>query len=537
MKKIFVVLMFIIIALGVCYIAPNYFVEETYEADELRVVFNQYEITHNASKLPQKALIVDGKIMLSQDTVDILFDKWLYYDEKYETLITTTEDDVVKLELGKNEINKNGEISKIEVPAQKIEDIIYIPIEELQDVYDITVVNNEKIIITSNSVNMITATLGAKLKIKAYKKTLSKTVANCIVGEKVNVFDYKDKSGWVTIRNETGDIGYAKMTSVVSSKNEVNIPMIEPPKQKVNLIWEYAENYTPDRSNEKKIDVIDVVAPTWIYLKNTSGDLKNTIDKDYITWAHNQGYKVWATFKNDGMGLEGTSQNVTDMKNREKIISALINVCKTYNIDGINVDFEGMKKEDVNEFSQFIRELSSTLRRNNLKSSVDVTVPDGSDTWSLCYNRYEIADAADYLVLMAYDQYGANSSVPGSTAELSWVKSNLEKLIEREHIDSEKIVLGIPLYSRLWWVKNQKVSSKAISMETAIQYLNKENSWNEDAGQYYVEYQSGNVTYMLWVEDEISARQKLNLIEEYNLAGAAYWRYGYETKDFWEKIK
>lgn len=537
MKKILIVALFIVVALGVCYIAPNYLIEETYEADELRVVLNQYEITHNTSKLPQKALIINGKVMLSQDTVDILFDKWLYYDEKYDTVITTTEDDVVKFELGKNEINKNGEISKIEVPAQRVGDTIYIPIEELQEVYDITVVNNEKIIITTSSSNMITATLGAKLKIKAYKKTLSKTIANCMVGEKVNVFDYKDKSGWVTVRNETGDIGYAKMTSVVSSKNEVNIPMIEPPKQKVNLIWEYAENYTPDRSAEKKIDVIDVVAPTWIYLKNTDGDLKNTINKDYITWAHNQGYKVWATFKNDGMGLEGTSQNVTDMKKREKIISSLINICQTYNIDGINVDFEGMKKDDVNEFSQFIRELSSTLRKNNLKSSVDVTVPDGSDTWSLCYNRYEIADATDYLVLMAYDQYGANSSVPGSTAELSWVKNNLEKLIERDHIDSEKIVLGIPLYSRLWWVKNQKVSSKAISMETAIQYLNKENSWNEEAGQYYVEYQSGNVTYMLWVEDEISAKQKLNLIEEYNLAGAAYWRYGYETEGFWEKIK
>ena len=60
MKKIFVILLFIAIAGVVCYIAPNYLVEETYEPDEVRVVFNQNEITHNVSKLPQKAIVIDG---------------------------------------------------------------------------------------------------------------------------------------------------------------------------------------------------------------------------------------------------------------------------------------------------------------------------------------------------------------------------------------------------------------------------------------------------------------------------------------------
>lgn len=537
MKKIFVVLLFIVIAGFVCYIAPNYFVGETYEPDEVRVVFNQNEITHNVSKLPQKAIVIDGKVMLSKDTVDILFDKWLYYDEKYDTIISTTDNDVVKLKIGENKIDKNGVVSEISVPVQLIDDIIYIPIEELQDIYDIKVENNEKIIITENSVSMITATLGAKLKMKAYKKILSKTIAKCEIGEVIDVFEYQNNPEWVVVRNSVGDLGYVKMTSIVSEKNEANLPPLDVPKQKVNLIWEYAENYTPDRSGEKKIDGINVVSPTWIYLKNANGELKNTINTDYISWAHKQGYKIWAAFKNDGMGLDETSANVTDMKNREKMISSLINICTTYKLDGINVDFEGMKKEDSEEFSQFVRELSATLRRNNLAVSVDVTVPDGSDTWSLCYDRYELADAVDYLVLMAYDQYGASSKVPGSTAEVSWVDSNLKKMIERDNIDSEKIVLGIPLYSRLWWVKNEKLSTRAIPMATAIKYLERQASWNEEAGQYYVEYQENGTTYMLWVEEETAIRQKLNLIEQYNLAGAAYWRYGYETDDFWEKIK
>ncbi len=42
--------------------------------------------------------------------------------------------------------------------------------------------------------------------------------------------------------------------------------------------------------------------------------------------------------------------------------------------------------------------------------SVDVTAPDGSDTWSLCFDRHVIGDVADYIIFMAYDEYGESST-------------------------------------------------------------------------------------------------------------------------------
>ncbi len=533
MKKFVAITIFILIACFICYIAPYYYIEETYEEGEVRVIFNEREIT---KKIPQKAILIDGKIMLSQDTVDIYFDKWLYYDEKYDTIITTTETQVAKLKLGEKNIQIGDENVDIEVPAQRIDGEIYIPIEDLKDVYNITVEYDDKVVITTEDADKITTTLGKKLKVHAYKKNFSKIVTTCNPGDIIDVFEYKDNPSWVLVRTGVGDLGYAKMNDIVAENVAGSLPKIEIPTPKVNLIWEYAENFTPNRTSQKKIDQIDVVSPTWIYLKNTGGDLKTTISEDYIEWAHNNGYKIWATFKNDGIGIANTSTVVTDMKTRERIISRLIEICKSYNIDGINVDFENMKKEDAGEFSQFIRELSATLRKNNLVASVDVTVPDGSDTWSLCYNRYELADAVDYLVLMAYDQYSASSKVPGSTAELNWVETNLNKMIDRDKINSNKIILGIPLYSRLWKIANERVSSTAISMQEAKKQLERGADFLEEEGQYYVEYKSGNTTYMLWVEDERSANEKLSLIEKYDLAGAAYWRWGFETEDFWEQI-
>ena len=68
-----------------------------------------------------------------------------------------------------------------------------------------------------------------------------------------------------------------------------------------------------------------------------------------------------------------------------------------------------------------------------------------------------------------------------------------------------------------------------------------EKKWNEDLKQYYVEYVQNGTTYKMWVEDEKSITEKLNLVSKYNLAGAAYWAKGRETQSVWniiaEKIK
>ena len=41
----------------------------------------------------------------------------------------------------------------------------------------------------------------------------------------------------------------------------------------------------------------------------------------------------------------------------------------------------------------------------------------------------------------------------------------------------------------------------------------------------------------MWVEDEESFTEKLELVNTYNLAGAAYWRKGFESQSIWKIIK
>ena len=92
------------------------------------------------------------------------------------------------------------------------------------------------------------------------------------------------------------------------------------------------------------------------------------------------------------------------------------------------------------------------MQEIGIVTSVDVTAPDGDPNWSLCFDRNVIGDVADYLVFMAYDQHGTSSTEPGTTAGYNWVETNLKKIIEYDVVEPEKIILGMPLYTRIWTV-------------------------------------------------------------------------------------
>ena len=394
--------------------------------------------------------------------------------------------------------------------------------------------------------------MNQKEKVKLYKKQISLTTGKVKAGEVLTVFSGEESEEYAKVRTTNGDLGYVKRKNL-DGTIVLDKKIIEDNKniitKKINLTWEYAENYTPNRLDQEKIEGLNIISPTWIYMKNTSGDIKfNTLSSEYIMWAKKKGYTLWPTLKNDSMGIERTSTLVTDMYARENIIANVVELALKYGFDGINIDFENMKMKDKDEFSQFIREFSATLRRNNLVASVDVNVPDGSETWSLCYDHKAISDACDYMMLMAYDQYGRTKA--GPVASLTWVENNINKVIEREKVDRQKLVLCVPFYSKYRKDKItmsgdeeilKGISTSTLYMKSVKNYLANPKfkgsiTWDDELGQYYVEYRNQNVLERIWAEDENALKEKVKLVNKYNLAGVASWRWGFETPESWQVI-
>lgn len=549
-KKVITVIILLFIAFFLFKIAPYYKPTEKFEKGVMRVVVDDKDVTNS---LPDPVFLKDNVVMMSDKTAMKYFDNiYIYYDEKYDTAIITSGKMVGKIKIGENTINVNGEDKSLEGTAIFSGDKLYVPISSIEDVTEVTIDFNEKVIATTprgwSRVKVIR--VGGKHKLRAYKNEISMLNGVAKSGEKLYIFDTegKENEDYLKIRNVRGDLGYIKYGQIIASEiisfnQGTEIQIKEAIDEiKYSLVWEYAENYTPDRSNESKIKALDIISPTWLYLKDADGNLKSTMDKEYFDWAKKEKYLIWPTLKNDLIKMDELSTIMNDMKLREKLINNITNYAIQNKFDGINIDIENMYKEDKDVFSQFVRELSATLRRNKITVSIDVTIPGGSDTYSLCYDRKELSKAVDYMMLMAYDQFGSWSSTAGPVASLSWVENNIKDMLGFENVDKDKLFLCVPFYSRYWNVNSEtgKVkSSRAIGMETANSYLQQYKDiavWSEEDGQYYIEFSSNGTTTKIWIENEDSLKKKIELINKYDLAGVAVWRWGYEDDEAWNTI-
>ncbi len=521
--------------------APDYLTREV--KDKTNLVINNNNVT---AKMKQDVYIDEkGIIYLAKEDVQNYFDKYIYYNEETSTLVTTSDTKIATMQKDKKNIDIND--SKVSIAGTVIEKEgkIYIPISEIgQSVYNVEVnyiKSTDRVIIDSLDRELKKADCSKNVAVRFKEKNFSKKLAKVKKGEKIVVISEEEK--WSKVRTENGIVGYIK-TNAIANLTYVRENMSEP-KQiqgKVNLVWDYYSEFAkaPNRQNEQ-MQGVNVVSPSFFSLaKGSNGEIIDNAKQDgnnYVEWAHNNGYKVWPMFSNNSL-LTTTENILNDETKRRNMIDNIVKLAEEYNVDGINVDFENMNQEDKNVYSRFIIELAPRLKDIGKTITVDVTAPDGSETWSLCFDRDTLADVSDYIVFMAYDQYGTGGNKVGTTAGYNWVENNINKFLGQEAVKKEKIILGIPLYTRLWKESGDKITSKVVNMKNVEETIPEgtQRKWDEDLKQDYVEYEENNATYKMWIEDKKSIKEKINLAKKYELAGIAFWEKDRETENFWEFV-
>lgn len=542
--NVIIVIIFLAILGGVFYFSPNY-IKEDYNG-KTKILINNNNVT---LKMKNDVYIDENNnIFMSIPDIKNYFDKYIEYDKEDGDIVTTSEINIAKLSTKNNKITINGEEEELNSPAIEREETVYLPFSEISEkVYDVDleyIKDTDTIIIDSLDRKQETATVNKKTKIKYKPQVFSRTLDK--LKENDEIVFIEEKEDWAKVRTIDGTIGYVKKENlndlevVREEKNYINKV-----DGKINLVWDYYSEYAnaPDRKGEK-MDGVNVVSPAFFsIMKGSNGEINDNANKegkDYINWAHSNNYQVWAMFSNNSL-KDTTSQILNDYEKRESMIENLINLVEKYDIDGVNVDFENMNESDKDVYSRFLIELAPRLKKMGKTLSVDVTAPDGSATWSLCFDRDVIADVSDYVIFMAYDQYGTGSSKAGTTSGYNWVEANIKKFLGQEDVPPEKIVLGIPLYMRTWEEKKEGTFvPNIVNMNDLFDVLpeNQVATWDEDLKQYYVEYEKKGKKYKMWIENEKSIGEKINLAKKYNLAGIAFWEKDREpNNEFWTFVK
>lgn len=305
---------------------------------------------------------------------------------------------------------------------------------------------------------------------------------------------------------------------------------------KINLAW---HQVTSEEANAalgetiQNMTGVNVISPTWFSITANEGTISSLASADYVNEAHNRGMEVWGLIDNFNSDVS-TLETLSTRSSREHIIQKLLEEAKRVGLDGINVDFEALTEEEAPHFIQFVRELSVVCRANNLVLSVDNPVPQ----FTGFYNRKEQGIVADYVIIMGYDEHTTGSEEAGSVASLPFVKEGIEKTLQE--VPKEKVINGIPFYTRLWTESNNgTLSSEVMTMDAASQYIQEngiEVYWEKETAQNYGELLTDNGTQKIWLEDEQSIEEKMKLISQYELAGVASWKLGFERSDVWSVI-
>ena len=306
--------------------------------------------------------------------------------------------------------------------------------------------------------------------------------------------------------------------------------------------WQAPGEKSGRLAEQPRLPGVNVLSPSWFIIANEKGkikDKKGNASLDYVRQAHERDYQVCALITND-FNPDMTKKLLASPMGRANAVREMKSLAKKYQLDGINIDFENIHPEDKDRLTDFVGEISRALQAEGLTVSMDITIPSSSGMWSRCYDRRALAEQVDYLMLMAYDEHSAASTVSGSVASLGWVEKGITATLA-EGVPPRKLLLGMPLYMRIWQedIKTGKAKGKTLSMSQAEQMIADRGLapvWLPEAGQYYFEYAEGKSRYRVWQENRRSLALKASLVSRYDLAGGAYWRSTLETPDVWETL-
>ena len=364
-------------------------------------------------------------------------------------------------------------------------------------------------------------------------------------GELVDVLETMEK--WSRVRTEDGYIGYIENRRLDGREQVTPESSFEAPvytsitmDEKVRLGFHQVTRQEANSTLESYVAVtkdMNVIVPTWFNVISDDGTYNSLASKEYVDKAHEMGLQVWAMVENvstqESVKSLNTKTLMSSTSTRRKLIENLMKEADTYGFDGFNLDFESLKAEAGPHYVQFIRELSVSCRQKGLVLSVDNYVP---SPYSAFYNRREQGIVADYVIVMGYDEHYAGGDA-GSVASISYVKDGIENTLKE--VPKEKVINAVPFYTRVWTVNEGKTTSKAYGIADARQWVADNHvdlTWDQELGQFYGSTVNGNGEQYIWMEDEKSMALKIGLVKEFDLAGVACWKLGFESSDIWDIV-
>ncbi len=213
----------------------------------------------------------------------------------------------------------------------------------------------------------------------------------------------------------------------------------------------------------------------------------------------------------------------------DRLILELIRTMQEKGYGGVDIDFEYIRREDRDAFTEFVRRATVIFHEFGFRVSIALAPKTSADQKGLLYEGKDypaLGGIADSVLLMTYEwgyKYGPNMAV----APIHKVEQVVQYAVTE--IPAAKIRMGIPNYGYDWslpYVPNVTVANTIGNVEAvqiAITHFARI-QYDETAQSPYFRYWQDDVEHEVWFEDVRSLEAKFNLVKNYGLQGMGYWQ-------------
>ena len=503
------------------------------------------------TRIDEKGIVLNGRPYVSTAVVKEYLNSRFYWDSAENLYIYTTPNEMITAAVGESQYTVDKQSKSVDYQILKVEDgVAYVALEYVKEHtamdYDyMEEPNRVQITCEYGTFPVVEAKRNSVVRYRAGVK--SPILTDVKKGDMLYVLEEAEEiEKWTRVRTQDGYIGYItdnKLKEETTFTTSTDFVEPEYPSLSkdytINLTWHQVTNKEANKQVYERIKDakgLTTISPTWFFIKDNEGNIQSLATQDYVDYCHQNNIEVWGLVENITYAGEIDITSILNKtSSRQNLVAQLIAQAIQYDLDGINVDIEALPGAAGDGFIEFVRELSIMCRRNNIILSVDNYVP---MAYNQNYNRKEQGIVADYVIIMGYDEHFAGSEKAGSVASIGYVRNGIEKTLEE--VPAEKVINAVPFYTRLWQTnKDGELSSSAVGMNTAAKSVANNGAtaeWLDEAGQYYAEFENKDGFYQVWLEEETSIEEKAKLLKEYDLAGIASWRLGYEKDEIWDVI-
>ena len=507
----------------------------------------QLGLVMNDELLGPRAVLVDGTPFIEYETVTSCLNSRFYYNASENVLLYTLPLETWQGTEGVDYVLVDG-APYLSVPV----------VAQNTDMEYTLYTEPNRLVIRNDWSDAAVATMkkSADLRIKGGPK--SPVLAVLDKGDTVRVLGDEDE--WTKVATDDGFIGYVKDKQIGETETQTfeHTPFAGPEythikkEGKICMGWHHVMGMAANSylySAYAPTQGMNVIAPTWFFIEDTQGNVYSIADSDYVQEAHSLGLDVWAVVNDfDGEqncnginSAEETLALMSSSESRRNLISQIVSESLSAGVEGINVDIEKVSQECGPHYVQFIRELAVECRKEGLILSIDTYAP---SAWSGFFNREEQAAVADYVVIMAYDEHGTWSEEAGSNSSVNYVAKAISDMLAVAPAD--QIIIALPFYTKLFEETPVPgtnefdfscISMTMVESEDLVANRGATLVYDEATGQNLASYESSNGTIVrMWMEDETSLGAKLTLMQENDLAGAAFWKLTQERPSIWNTI-